>query len=160
MKTIGEVVKFMQRESLTLVTAESCTAGLIAATIADIEGAGQLLDCAFVTYSPEAKKRCLEVRQETLDNYNLSSEKVACEMAMGALAHSPATLAISNTGVADDTDDVIPAGTQCFAWAFRGQTSDVRIFSETKQFFGDRNEIREASARYALERIPHYFHQR
>ena len=97
-KTIAEIVTFMQKNNLRLVTAESCTAGLIAATVADVEGAGQLLDCAFVTYSPEAKKRCLHVKQETLDNYNLTSEAVAAEMAMGALTESPANLAIANTG--------------------------------------------------------------
>ncbi|HWL29048.1 MAG TPA: nicotinamide-nucleotide amidohydrolase family protein, partial [Burkholderiaceae bacterium] len=87
-KSIEEVAAFMKENSLMLVTAESCTAGLIAATLADIPGAGQLLDCAFVVYSPEAKQRCLSVRSETLDQFNLTSEEVAREMAHGALGNS------------------------------------------------------------------------
>jgi PncC family amidohydrolase len=157
-KTIEKVAAFMKEKSLMLVTAESCTAGLIAATLADIPGAGQLLDCAFVVYSPEAKQRCLSVRPETLEQFNLTSEEVAREMAHGALGNSQANVSVSNTGVTDDTDDDIPAGTQCFAWAFDTGAADTTItFSETKRFSGDRISIREASANYALERIPHYF---
>jgi len=147
----------MRGESLTLVTAESCTAGLIAATLADVEGAGHLLDCAFVAYSPEAKQRWLAVKPETIERFNLTSEQVAREMALGALGNSRANLAISNTGVTDDTDRDIPAGTQCFAWAFRRQSSPhIVLFSETRRFCGRRNEIREASAHYALLRVPYY----
>ncbi|SHH16122.1 CinA family protein [Pollutimonas bauzanensis] len=159
MTTIEDVAQFMRTESLLLVTAESCTAGLIAATLADISGAGKLLDCAFVVYSPEAKKRCLSVSQETLERYNLTSEEVAREMAQGALGGSRANVAVANTGVTDDTDDAIPAGTQCFAWAFEmgGSAAAPRMFSETRRFSGDRTAIREASAQYALARIPYYF---
>ncbi|MFA5487759.1 MAG: CinA family protein [Candidimonas sp.] len=157
MRNLDDVVQFMRRRDVVLVTAESCTAGLIAATLADARGAGQLLDCAFVVYSPQAKQRCLDVDPETLRRFNLTSEEVAREMAAGALSRSPATLAIANTGVADDTDETIPAGTQCFAWALRQAGSDsFLLFSETVKFEGERNEIREKSADYALRRIPHY----
>src|SRR5690606_36025713 len=125
---------------------------LIAAHLADVPGAGQLLDCAFVVYSPEAKKQCLNVAEQTLRTHNLTSEAVAREMALGALANSHrANLAISNTGLADGGDKEIPAGTQCFAWAFRGKGGDVKLFSETRRFPGDRSEVREASALYALQ---------
>lgn len=142
-----------------LVTAESCTAGLIAATLADIPGAGKLLDCAFVVYSPQAKQACLAVKPETLERYNLTSVEVAREMALGALGNSRANVAVSNTGVADDTDDEIPAGTQCFAWAFNAWSpgASPAVFTETRRFSGDRIQIRQASADYALSRIPHYF---
>lgn len=157
MTTTKQVAEFMRRESLLLVTAESCTAGLIAATLADTEGAGQLLDCAFVVYSPEAKQRCLNVKPQTLESCNLTSEQVAREMALGALHNSRANLAIANTGVADDTDKDTPAGTQCFAWAFAlAPTAAPQLFSETCRFEGGRNQIREASAQYALQRILHY----
>ncbi|RTZ41598.1 CinA family protein [Candidimonas sp. SYP-B2681] len=161
MASIEKVADFMRSESLMLVTAESCTAGLIAATLADIPGAGELLDCAFVVYSPDAKKNCVAVKQETLDEFNLTSEEIAREMAEGALGKSRANVAVSNTGVTDNTDDAVPAGTQCFAWAFQpnGAGGPPVVFSETCRFSGDRTSIRQASAEYALERIPHYFSQ-
>lgn len=159
MNELEAVAHFMQRHGLLLVTGESCTAGLIAARLADVPRAGQLLDCAFVVYSPDAKKRCLHVSEQTLKKYNLTSEPVACEMAQGALANSlRANVAIANTGLADESDDEIPAGTQCFAWAFRDAAGGVpKIYSETRRFPGNRGEIREASALYALQGIQRYF---
>jgi PncC family amidohydrolase len=154
MDDMPTIADYMKRRQLVLVTAESCTAGLIASRLAEVPGAGKLLDCAYVVYSPEAKQRCLGVRKETIERYNLTSEEVAREMAAGALSHSDANLAVSNTGVTDDTDPRIPAGTQCFAWAFRHADGRLDVHSETRRFNGDRNDIREAAADFALRRIP------
>jgi nicotinamide-nucleotide amidase len=155
--SLENIARFMAGQSLVLTTAESCTAGLIAAHLADVPGAGQLLESACVTYSPEAKQRLLGVSAETIRNFNLTSEQVASEMAQGALQGSPASLAIANTGVTDDTDPAIPAGTQCFAWAFATRAGHAqKIFTETRRFAGARNEIREQAAHYALSRISHY----
>lgn len=161
MNEIERVAEYMREHKLVLVTAESCTSGLVAATLADIPGAGQLLDCAFVTYSVEAKQRCLDVSEVTILRHNLTSEEVAREMAVGALARSRANVAIANTGVVDDTDPEIPAGTQCFAWAFRSQSvpEGIAVFSATERFDGDRVEIRQKSAEYALLQIPRHHAQ-
>ncbi len=105
--------------------------------------------------TPKAKQRYLDVREETIARYNLTSEAVALEMARGALRHSDADLAIANTGVADDADPAVKPGTQCFAWGFR-EGKRTQVFTETQRFTGNRNEIREAAADYALERIAHY----
>ncbi len=162
MNNIEDVAEYMREHKLLLVTAESCTAGLIAATLADIPGAGQLLDCAFVTYSVQAKQRCLGVNELTIHRNNLTSEPVAREMALGALKRSRANLAISNTGLADDSDSEIPAGTQCFAWAFRSNSvpEGVALFSATCRFEGDRVSVRQQSAEHALRQIPVYHAQR
>jgi nicotinamide-nucleotide amidase len=157
---IEKVADFLADHDLKVVTAESCTAGLISARLADIPGTGKLLDAAFITYSSRAKEHCLAVNPETIARFNLTSEEVAIEMAKGALKHSDANVAISNTGVVDDTDPAIPAGTQCFAWVFTdaGKHGELGgIFSETRQFSGDRSEIREAAAVYALTRIPELY---
>lgn len=159
MDAIERVAVFMREHALTLVTAESCTAGLIAATLADVPGAGSLLDCAFVVYTPEAKMRCLGVSARTLARHNLTSEAVAREMALGAAQRSPARVAISNTGVTDGIDGEIPAGTQCFAWVFKAGGADAApaVRTETRRFDGGRNAIREASARYALVRLAEHY---
>lgn len=156
--TIESIAHFMHTHKLCLATAESCTAGLIAATLADIPGAGALLDCAYVVYSEESKKHCVGVKEKTLRDFNLTSEEIAREMATGALKNSRANLAIANTGVTDDTDPAIPAGTQCFAWAFKTPGNETtKIYSETQRFSGERNQIRHAAAQHALTRIPDYF---
>lgn len=161
MNAIERVAAYMHEHSLKLVTGESCTAGLIAATLADIPGAGALLDCAFVAYSPQAKQKCLGVTARTLRHHNLTSEAVAREMALGAARISPANVAISNTGVTDGTDPEIPAGTQCYAWVFKAGPADASpaVYSETMRFDGDRNAIRRASAEHALARLITYHRQ-
>ncbi|MDB5964868.1 MAG: ompetence-damaged protein [Polaromonas sp.] len=153
---LAVVAAYMKSHALRMTTAESCTAGLIAAHLADVPGAGALLESAFVVYSPEAKKRCLGVKPETLERHNLTSEAVAAEMARGALSNSDVNLAVSNTGVTDDTDPAIPAGTQCFAWLFAaGPDHPEALFTETRRFGGDRNSIRAQAAAYALMQVPH-----
>lgn len=164
MHDVEDVARFMRQQSLVLTTAESCTAGLIAAILADVPGAGQALDCAFVVYSVKAKQQLLGVSPETIERHNLTSEEVAREMAVGALKRSNANVAIADTGVADNsTDDDVPSGTQCFAWAFNllpgSGENNIALFSETRRFAGDRNQVRDAAARYALSRVVHYVNE-
>jgi len=154
MKEVKEVAAYMERNGLTLVTAESCTAGLIASRLAQVPGAGKLLDCAFVVYTVSAKQRCLGVSQATIERCNLTSEAVAREMALGAIERGNANVAISNTGVADDTDPDIERGTQCFAWVFRDAEGALAVYTGTHRFHGDRNQIREQAADHALGRLP------
>lgn len=158
MNTLERVALYMKDHDLTMVTGESCTAGLISAMLADVPGAGALLDCAFVVYSAEAKRRCLGVSSATLAANNLTSEAVAREMALGAARKSPANVAVSNTGVVDGTDDRIPPGTQCYAWVFKSGNADANpvVYCATERFSGGRSAIRKASALYALEGIVKY----
>ncbi|WP_449392053.1 CinA family protein [Eoetvoesiella caeni] len=153
MNNIDAVSDYMQEHRLLLVTAESCTAGLIAARLVDSRGAGEILDCAFVTYSPAAKQRCLDVNEATIKSYGLTSEQVSIEMAHGALARSKANVAIANTGVTEPMPKSPPEGTQCFAWVFSLPHAAAQVFSETRKFDGERNEVRAASADYALARL-------
>jgi PncC family amidohydrolase len=151
------VLRYLEDNHLKLVTAESCTAGLTASKLAEIPGSGKWLDCAFVTYSSEAKISCLGVRRETIDAFTLTSEEVAREMAEGALRLSRANVALSDTGLAGPSDESsnTPAGTVCFAWSFE-RGPGLATFSETRRFDGDRNQVREAAAEYVISRIGHY----
>lgn len=155
---IEQLARFMREHDLTLATAESCTGGLIAATLADVPGAGSLLDCAYVTYTVQAKQRELGLSATTLQRHNLTSEAVARAMALGAARRSSARIVISNTGVADDTDPDVEPGTQCYAWVIKAGAADATpaVYTETRVFSGGRNTIRRASATYALLQIPRH----
>ena len=148
---------YLEKHGCKLATAESCTAGLVAAVLGGCPGCGKWLECGFVTYSPDAKHRLLNVSYEIIETYGLTSEMVAREMALGALHHSNANIAISNTGVAgsENGDDGTPAGTLCFAWGFRND-GGILMHSETKLYHNERNEIREAAADYSLSRVIYY----
>lgn len=153
----ADAVAFMKRNALVLATAESCTSGLIASQLADVPGAGSCLDRAFVTYSVAAKLSMLGVSQATIDRYNLTSEQVVREMALGAMQRSRANVVIANTGVVDDTDGAIAAGTQFLCWAFRRPGGRHQLFVERCRFLGGRRSIREQCAAHALARLGHYY---
>jgi len=93
-------------KKLTLATAESCTGGLVAATLSEIPGSSLVLDRGFVTYSNEAKQQMLGVAPATIDVYGAVSAECAAEMAKGALAHASVDLAVSITGIAGPTGAV------------------------------------------------------
>ncbi|SOY66872.1 conserved hypothetical protein; CinA C-terminal domain [Cupriavidus taiwanensis] len=161
------IARYLLRHGLHVVTAESCTAGLIASRIAEVPGCGDVLRCAIVAYSPSAKEQLLHVPPETIRRHGLTSEAVSLAMARGAMQLTGADLAIANTGVADGGGDGdIPAGTQCFAWVFRrhghavhdvvSHVAGIEAFTETRRFAGARNAVREAAADWALARICHY----
>src|ERR1700754_3114882 len=94
-----QIVKLLRRKKLTLVTAESCTAGLLAALLSKPDGAGDVLEGGFVCYSKEQKNVALHVSPVTLKEKTAVSSEVAEEMARGALKRSTATTAIAVTGV-------------------------------------------------------------
>ncbi|MCF6757323.1 CinA family protein [Pseudomonas balearica] len=152
MQNIEDVLRLLQRRELTLSTAESCTCGLMASLLGDLPGCGQALDSGFVVYSPKAKNRLLGVSFETIEQFGLTSEEVATEMAVGALNASGAMIAVANTGVADDAQED-EGGTQCYAWALMRGERQV-VVSETVRFDGDRVEIRKQAARHGLMQVP------
>ena len=87
------------RKKLTLAVAESCTGGLLAATLTEISGSSTVLDRGFVTYSNEAKQQ-IGVSAATIERYGAVSRETAEAMAKGVLANAPVTLAASITGIA------------------------------------------------------------
>ncbi|MDE2005044.1 MAG: CinA family protein [Rhodospirillales bacterium] len=134
-----------------LATAESCTGGLIAATLTAIAGSSDVVDRGFVTYSNEAKSEMLGVAPALIAEHGAVSEKVARAMAEGALSRSRARFAVSVTGVAGPGGgtEAKPVGLVWFGLAERGgaTAADHRVFP------GDRAAIRAATVARALDLI-------
>jgi nicotinamide-nucleotide amidase len=86
---------------LMLATAESCTGGMIASLLTDVQGVSHVFDRGFVTYSNEAKNEMLGIPMEVIEPDDAVSKAVAVAMAEGALAHSRANIALAVTGFAD-----------------------------------------------------------
>jgi nicotinamide-nucleotide amidase len=95
-----ELLAQARARRLKLAAAESCTGGLIAATLARVPGASAVLERGFVTYSNDAKAELLRVPPELIERRGAVSKEVAQAMAEGALAHAPVELAIAVTGIA------------------------------------------------------------
>ena len=143
------LLELCKLKKLTLATAESCTGGLVAATISEIAGSSLVLERGFVTYSNIAKQQMLGVTPATIDVYGAVSHECAEEMAKGALTHASVDLAISITGIAGPTGAVPgkPIGLVFFCAASR---SGRTIAHDRK--YGDigRAQVRRASVLEAL----------
>jgi nicotinamide-nucleotide amidase len=87
-------------KKMRIVTAESCTGGLIAALLTEIPGSSDVVERGFVTYSNEAKEEMLNVSEELLRDHGAVSEPVCRAMALGALKYSRAELSVAVTGIA------------------------------------------------------------
>jgi nicotinamide-nucleotide amidase len=83
-----------------VVTAESCTGGLVAAALTEIAGSSDVVECGLVTYSDTAKKALLGVRKSILQRHGAVSSQTAAAMAAGALQNSEADFAVAITGIA------------------------------------------------------------
>lgn len=105
---------------LKVSTAESCTGGMLAALLTDIEGAGQAFDRGFVTYSKDAKSELLGIPPDLLERNDAVSAIVAEAMAEGALNRSESDVAIGVTGFAGPAGDGCEEGLVHFALAKRG----------------------------------------
>ncbi|MGH7057417.1 MAG: CinA family protein, partial [Acetobacteraceae bacterium] len=149
--------RFRER-GLRLVTAESCTGGLLAAALTAVAGASDVFDRGFVTYSNAAKAAMLGVPDALIASEGAMSEAVARTMAKGAIAASGADLAIAVTGVAgpDGGSAAKPVGLVWLAAAHR----DGLVLAEQHRFPGNRAEVRRASVAAGLKLLARLIEER
>ena len=135
---------------LTVATAESCTGGMLAALLTDIEGAGRGFERGFVAYTKEAKRELLGIERDLLDHNDAVSEAVARAMAEGALSRSKADIAIGVTGFAGPAGPGDEEGLVHFALARRGRPTTHR-----EKHFGavGRGAVRVNSLKVMLEML-------
>ncbi len=148
----SRVLDAARARELTITAAESCTGGLVAASLCAISGASEVFERGFVTYSNLAKMQMIGVPEATLAAHGAVSEPTARAMAAGALAASPCDLAVAITGVAGPGGGTAdkPVGTVHVAVAVRGGQVLHR-----HERFGDqpREAIQRASAASALSML-------
>lgn len=146
-----KIGKILRERGLTIATAESCTGGLIADRITNVNGASQYFEAGFITYSNRAKCRFLSVPEEVIAKHGAVSAETAGFMARGAKAAASADMAVAVTGIAGPTGGTPqkPVGTVFMALAITGGNTLVRGFA----FKGDRKSIKDQTAREALALI-------
>ncbi|QEE11878.1 CinA family protein [Bartonella krasnovii] len=151
-KQAHEVLNTCRQKGLLLATVESCTGGLIAASLTNIAGSSDVLDCGFVVYSNESKTRLVGVDSELIKNYGAVSKEVALAMAEGGLKHSQADIAVSVTGIAGPGGATLnkPVGLVHLAVAYKNHSP-----LHKEMHFGhlDRKAIRHATVENAFQMI-------
>ena len=137
---VDELIALLLARGFKLVTAESCTGGLLSAAITEKSGASEIFERGFITYSNEAKVEELEVPEDIIKQYGVVSSETAQAMAVGALKNSHTDIAVSITGIAgpDGGSEEKPVGlvyigvalknglTETFGYVFEGNRTEIR----------------------------------
>ena len=146
-KTLAEI---LLSRNWTVSLAESCTGGLVSATLTELAGSSEWFERGYITYSNEAKTECLDVPAQIIESHGAVSEPVAKAMAEGARINSGSDVAISITGIAGPSGGSTekPVGTVCFGWATESQT-----LTKTMHFDGDRQAVRQQATELALTEL-------
>jgi nicotinamide-nucleotide amidase len=141
----------LKRRSLTLAVAESCTGGLLGATIAAVAGVSSVYRGGVISYSNEVKSDLLDVSPELLSKHGTVSGEVAASMAFGVKKRLKSECAIAITGIAgpDGGSEEKPAGTVYISVVIGKDLSRTMRFN----FYGDRQLIRQASVDAALDML-------
>lgn len=148
----GRLIDDLRRRHLKLATAESCTGGLVAGLLTEMEGASDVLDRGFVTYTNAAKTEMLGVPAELIAAAGAVSRDVAVAMAEGALARSAAGVAVAVTGLAGPGGGTAgkPVGLVHIAAAVKGGGI---LHRECRFGPVGRGEVRERSVEAGLELV-------
>ena len=144
-KALSDVLKVKE---LVMASAESCTGGMIAASMTDIAGSSSIFDRGFVTYSNESKEEMLGVSSSIIDMYGAVSKSCADAMVIGALNNSNADIAVSVTGIAGPSGGTEgkPVGLVYIGVCLKGREPEITEC----HFDGSRDEIRKSTCDKAL----------
>ena len=142
-----QVVAKLIEKGYHISFAESCTGGLLAATLVNVSGSSKVFQESYVTYSNEAKVKNLSVKEGTLEAFGAVSEETAIEMAQGVAKKANTEVGVSTTGVAGPTGGTKekPVGLVYIACSIEGH---VRVLKCA--FKGDRQRNREDTVKAAL----------
>lgn len=147
---VGALLALCKEKNISVATAESCTGGLIAATLTEVAGSSAMVDRGFVTYSNSAKTDLLGVPEDMIERHGAVSGEVAAAMAEGALARADADITIAVTGIAgpDGGTELKPVGLVWFGCAASWAPTFVHktVFPNHGRAF-----IREATVMAAIE---------
>ena len=151
--SVKNLLSKLEQNGERVCCAESCTGGMIAATLTDIPGSSSIFSRGFVTYSNKAKMEMLGVKSETLELHGAVSGQTVSEMASGALTASngEADFAIAVSGVAgpDGGSEEKPVGLVYICILKKGGIGKIDRYV----FDGDRQSVRVQTTQQALENL-------
>lgn len=141
----NEIIKILTTKKWKISFAESCTGGLLVATLVNGSGASAVLSESYVTYSEVAKIKILGVKKETIDKYSVYSKEVAMEMALGLKQITNSEICVSITGEAESNKK----DCKCYYTII----CNDEITTKMASFKGSRNEVRIQQVERIFEEI-------
>ncbi|MFY9191028.1 MAG: CinA family protein [Lawsonella sp.] len=148
-----QAVQELSRHNLTVAAAESLTAGMFCATLAEVPGASAVLRGGLVVYATDLKAKLAGVAEQTLSTQGPVAEDTAAELAQGARLQCGADIGVGITGVAGPSEqNGVPVGTVFLGIDVANEPSTVVEY----RFFGTRSEIRMLSVEKALLQVIDY----
>ncbi len=150
MDLADQLLTKLKTKKWKLVTAESCTGGMISTAITDKAGSSAVFERGFVTYSNQAKIDCLGVSATTLEKHGAVSMQTAEEMAKGALDNSQAKISIAVTGIAgpDGGAPQKPVGLVYIGYGIKGGIVQAKAFNFTNM---NREDVRLNTTKEAFK---------
>lgn len=151
---VQQLANILLTKGFKIALAESCTGGLLAAHLTSLAGSSEWFERGFITYSNQAKEESVGVAHALIEHYGAVSEEVARAMAEGVLNNSRAQVSVAITGIAGPGGGSAnkPVGLVCFAWGVR-ENNLIQTRSQTHQFSGDRQSVREQASVYAIKSL-------
>ena len=148
------VMEHLIENNITIATAESCTAGMVASAIGNVPGVSSVFNEGFITYSNEAKEKYLGVPHELLEKHGAVSHEVCAAMAEGVCKKTGADIGIATTGIAGPTGgtDEKPVGLVYMGICYNGKT---KIFKYI--FTGSRRSVRYQTMKFAFHELRKIF---
>lgn len=146
---IEEVAQKLLTRAWSLVTAESCTGGLLSVALTDVPGCSHWFERGYIVYSNESKVELLDVPEVVIEAYSAVSEQAVLAMAVGALKYSHAQVSMAISGMAGPHTDSAdhPVGQVWFGTASMEWEPQAKVI----QFEGDRFAIRQQTVLFALK---------
>lgn len=146
------LVKILIKHNLTISFAESCTGGLMAATLINVSGASSVLKESYVTYSDDAKNKILGVNKNTIDEFSVYSKETAFEMAKGLSMVSKSNVCVSITGLAGGSSYQPGDGSyhSCIIVNYNDKEVVVELDKHEK---GTRNDVRRKQVNYVFYQV-------
>lgn len=148
---LTQLITDLKDKGLTVAFAESCTAGMLASEFVKAKGCSEILIGSAVVYQPEAKKKLLGVKQETLDLYTAESQQVTNEMVMGLHKLLDAKISIATTGLANEGGSETPekpVGTMFVSMLYDGKAEEFR-----EVFDGNSESRRKQLTEYIFQKL-------
>lgn len=145
-----KLVEILIKNKITFSTAESCTAGLLCSTLAEIDGVSSILNESYITYSNESKVRILNVSNKTLENFGAVSEECIKEMLLGLKGITNSDICIAVSGIAGNfggTKDK-PVGTIYYGILIENFSYIYKL-----SLNGERNENRTNTVKIIIEKL-------